>query len=380
MTNWEKSLKSMVGSKGYETLRKAIYRKDSDSEIGPLDIYLPLLVVPRAIISWLYQNIKDISPGEERQLVFPGMDDITIKIQKTGRDSYRADFVKDGKVIHQFDKQTLPNVGGHLMTIGEMYNFKDNEDHSELEEASESPDIAVPKQMINMIGGIKAPSDTDGLKWESISTLTSAIGKLVDALVCNQVVRTQVENAMSTSLDKEQKPERSKVKEDVKRYNETEIRHIKKPIEKSGAQEGPSGQALPDKPESIKPIMPSREQKPLKLTKPITNKDYFKNKLNKCKKTEKKEYRILERELYTSCPHCGVPEFQKTESGPKYKPCACFFVTLKTEEGRATSFVRVLRKSKGTYSLVFNKNADQETVSTFLMTLKNKLIKQKDNT
>ncbi len=377
MANWEKSLKKMVGDKGYETLRKAIYRKDSDSEIGPLDIYLPLLVVPRAIISWLYQNIKDIPSGEERQLVFPGLEDITIKIQKTGRDSYRADFVKDGKVIHQFDKQTLPNVGGHLMTIGEMYDFQD-EEHKE---AEESPDIAVPKKMINLIGGIQAPTGDDGLKWESISTLTSAIGKLVDALVCNQVVRTNVENAMSTSLDKEQKTEapKSKVNENVKRYNETEIRHIKKPIEKSGAQEGPSGQAVPDKPDFIKPVKPSREQKPLKLIKPLTNKDYFKNKLNKCKKTEKKEYRVLEKELYTSCPHCGVPEFQKTESGPKYKPCACFYVTLKTEEGKATSFVRVLRKSEGTYSLVFNKNADQETVSTFLMTLKNKLIKQKDN-
>jgi hypothetical protein len=183
---------------------------------------------------------------------------------------------------------------------------------------------------------------------------------------------------MSTSLDKEQKKETPKEK-DIKSYNEIEIRHIKKPMQKVAAQEGPSGQALPDKPDYIKPVKQSREQKPLKPLKPLTNKDYFKSKLNKCKKSEKKEYRILEKELYTACPHCGVPEFQKTESGPKYKPCACFYVTLKTEEGTATSFVRVLRKSEGTYSLVFNKNADQETVSTFLMTLRNKLISKKDN-
>jgi len=72
MTEWKKSLEGMLGKKGIESLSKAIHRQDSDSTIGPLDVYLPLLVVPRAILSWLVMNIKDIPVGEGKTVSFPG--------------------------------------------------------------------------------------------------------------------------------------------------------------------------------------------------------------------------------------------------------------------------------------------------------------------
>lgn len=353
----EKSLLDMVGVSGVNSLRKAMYRKDSDSEIGPLDMYLPLLVVPRTILSWLVQNIKPIEIGESETLQFPGMPDIDIKFEKTGRDAYRAEFVKDGKIIHQFEKQTLPNVGGQLMTLGEHY---------EEEEADESSDMAVPQVMMGMMPA--ADTSTAPNNWEHVNTMASAIGKLVDALVANEIIKKKVKKAIKGDDESDEESE----------------------LEKVGLQEAPSGLASPTRGSGIEePTPQSRDQKSLKpmmAPKPESPKhqNYFKNRLKRIgiAKSEEAEkaYRISEHEIYTPCNHCGIPEFKKTESGPTYKPCACFYVTQKNEDGENINFVRISKLAKGGYDLSFNKKADPDVVQAFLQTLQNRLLSYKNKT
>lgn len=121
-------LKNLVGEEGLGALQKAIFRRGTQNVADPLELYLPLLVVPRAILSWLSQNIKPLKVGEHKEFKFPGQEDISIYVEKQNTDTYRGDFVQNGKLIHSFDKQTLPSIGGHLMTVGEVYDFKDKED------------------------------------------------------------------------------------------------------------------------------------------------------------------------------------------------------------------------------------------------------------
>lgn len=123
-------LKSLVGESGMERLEKAIFRRGTQNVADPLELYLPLLVVPRTILSWLAQNIKPLKVGEYKELEFPGQEDIKILVEKQNTDTYRGEFRKDGKVIHTFDKQTLPSIGGHFMTVGEVYDFN-SEDKKE---------------------------------------------------------------------------------------------------------------------------------------------------------------------------------------------------------------------------------------------------------
>ena len=414
MQKWEKALLSMVGDRGLNTLKKAMHRRDSDSTIGPLDMYLPLLVVPRTILSWLVHNIKPIPVGEDKKLEFPGLEDTKIHITKVGIDSYNADFVKDGRVIHSFEKQTLPNVGGQLMTLSESYDDLNNsheESETPLEEAIEevsSPDITVPSAMVSMI----APTEpvTSNIPQDSIAILVGSIGKLVDALVSNHTVRETVEKAIKSVKDPT-KPKDADL-EDVgtaankildrktpgsntsaiarqktKDFYDLESRALKDFTSKFKAvhlkaqmEEAPSGQAGPTKPDGInEPTLPSRKQKSLTVQKP---KGYFHNKLDQSKLTvrkKEKNHHISETELYTPCVHCGVAEFTKSENGPKYKPCACFYITMKSEEGKETNFVKIIKKSEGGYSLTFNEKADPDTISTFLLTLRNKLKEYKDN-
>lgn len=370
---WEKTLKTMVGESGYETLQKAIYKKDSDATLGPLDIYLPLLVVPRAILSWLVQNIKPMAQNENKKLEFPGIPGVTIDIIKTGRDSYRAKFIEKGKVVHEFEKQTLPNIGGQLLTFGELYT----EDSAvSLEQPKE--DLSAPAQMISMMGGIPSPSND--LQWQTISSLTGAIGKLVDALVCNQMIKDNVKKALINKKKDEEEPKETE--------EETEEDDVKKTV----IAENAAGAAIPK--QAIKPIPPQKASradpvKPKQIMplsapsaikpKPTAN-SYFKSKVpSTINKSEPKEYLVLESELYTPCPHCGVPEFKKTETGPKYRPCACFYVTLTNDDNKRTSFVTIVKKSEGKFGLSFNKNADPESIEALLLTLRRQLLKYKEN-
>jgi hypothetical protein len=375
---WEKTLKSMVGDAGYETLQKAIYKKDSDATLGPLDIYLPLLVVPRAILSWLVQNIKPMAQNENKKLEFPGIPGVLIDITKTGRDSYRATFIEKGKVVHEFEKQTLPNIGGQLLTFGELYT----EDSAvSLDQPKE--DLSAPSQMLSMMGGI--PSPANDVQWQTISSLTGAIGKLVDALVCNQMVKDNVKKALNTKKKDEEPEEEEEESTEEESEDEEEVK-------KTGIAENAAGAAIPKQP--IKPQAPQKPSRgPAIKPKPIAPMSapsaikpkpsanaYFKSKAPKIiTKSEPKEHVVLESELYTPCPHCGVPEFRKTEKGPKYKPCACFSVTLTNDDNKKTSFVSIIKKSEGKFALSFNKNADPESIETLLLTLRRQLLKYKED-
>jgi hypothetical protein len=104
---------------------------------------------------------------------------------------------------------------------------------------------------------------------------------------------------------------------------------------------------------------------------------YFKNILNKNPAVKKFELKTTADNLYkATCKECGVPEFTPDKDGvPTFTPCACFLVLKKNEE--SSSFVNILRKNDGTYSLVFNPKADPDTVKLFLLTMKSKLLLKK---
>ena len=111
-------LKSIVGDSGYKTLEKAIFKQKTQAIIDPLEYYLPLIVVPRAILSWLVQTIKPMKTGEIKDVKFPSRDDIAIHFEKQDIDQYRAEFVSAGKIIHTFEKQSLPAVSADTVIHG----------------------------------------------------------------------------------------------------------------------------------------------------------------------------------------------------------------------------------------------------------------------
>lgn len=118
----EAILKSLVGDKGIETLSKAIFRRQTESVADPMELYMPLMVVPRAILSWLVQTIRPLKVGEHKDFEMPGQPGTMFHVEKQASDVYRGEIIREGRVIHSFDKQSLPSIGGHLMTVFENYD------------------------------------------------------------------------------------------------------------------------------------------------------------------------------------------------------------------------------------------------------------------
>lgn len=218
----------MLGDRGYEVLEKAIYKQRTQAVIDPLEYYLPLIVVPRTILSWLVQTIKPMKTGEIKDVKFPGRDDIAIHFEKQDIDQYRAEFVQSGKIIHSFEKQSLPAASGHLMTVGELYDDLDKPKSSDdlvAEEVKANPELDKPKEegpkpefsalqhMISM-ANVSAPHDPEAVKWEmshaSVRELTGVIGKLIDSLAAKKMSSDRLEDELGKVTEKEVKGDAQK--------------------------------------------------------------------------------------------------------------------------------------------------------------------------
>jgi hypothetical protein len=223
MNDSQKLLKAMLGDRGYETLEKAIYKQRTQAVVDPLEYYLPLIVVPRTILSWLIQTIKPMKPGEIKDVKFPGRDDIAIHFEKQDIDQYRAEFVSGGRVIHSFEKQSLPAASAHLMTVGELYDefgeankpevakVYDHEKALEISEEKHSeegkkPEFSALHQMIEL-ANVKPASDPEQIKWEmshaNVRELTAVIGKLVDSLTARHMFGRKLEDELDKVSEKE---------------------------------------------------------------------------------------------------------------------------------------------------------------------------------
>jgi hypothetical protein len=211
-------LKSILGDRGYETLKKAVYKQRTQAVIDPLEFYLPLIVAPRTILSWLIQTIKPMKPGEKIDVKFPGRDDIDIHIEKQDVDQYRAEFTGGGRILHTFEKQSLPAASAHMMTVGELYDSfgepKKTDESLLEEERKNNPEMDEPKkesygmiQHMMHTANIQPTEDPENVKWTmshaSIQEMTAVIGKLVDALTAKQLSRNKLESEIDKAAESE---------------------------------------------------------------------------------------------------------------------------------------------------------------------------------
>lgn len=225
MDKTKKILSDIVGKKGYEVLQKAVFKRGTQAVIDPLEFYFPLIVAPRSILSWLVQNVKPLKVHEHKELPFPGREDIKIYVEKQDIDQYRAEFRQGGKIIHSFEKQSLPAASAHLMTVGEMYeSFGDSNNKPDLktdslkqEDKEENNSKEVVRSIMSMNDLTAHQEDPEKLKWivshANVKELTGVIGKLVDALVAKKV--SEEKEGLDKMAIKEHKGDEQKVKESI---------------------------------------------------------------------------------------------------------------------------------------------------------------------
>lgn len=144
-----------IGGAKFDTLAKAIYRKDVGQVTDPMDLYLPLLVLPRSLLSWLNSNVKPIEINESKELEIPGTNGSLLLVRKESHDLYSGKITQGGKTIHTFEPTSMPALGGHIMNVCELYDEVagrkvDEVEKKEIAEATKENEQV--KTMIEMLG------------------------------------------------------------------------------------------------------------------------------------------------------------------------------------------------------------------------------------
>ncbi len=303
-------VKAVIGDEGFEELRKnQIFRASTNTAVVVEELYAALRIVPKALLSYLVQKLRPLSPGEEAVIEIPGHEGAYIQLTKQDSDVYIGQFIRQGKLLHSFKHSTIPNIGAHLVTYFEMYD-KMIED----EQSNESESI--DRKIHRMI--------------EEKLALRDLISDVVDKKMQEkEAIQQMVMNRITSSLTVPKEPT---VTIEVQEDGEFEL---DKKEEKTSME--PHKQKLHD--------MRSRLSE-----------------INKSKKDMSKSEVIVVNNKEAHCPDCRKKIFTKSEG---YHGCVCFGEDMKSK-------IYMAKTEDGKIALRFPKKWNPDNVKMFLDILNKK--------
>lgn len=154
-------LRECLGEIGFDSLNKAIGRQGQDSASSLDDTYMSLMVVPRALLSWVTATLKNMKDDSTLEVDIPGGKGARLLVNKFKNDIYKGYVYKDGEIIHRFSDVTIPALSGHLMTVLELYdNFDDKYKDSKpvIDELVPLIDRMIEEKMKHSTAPITAPT------------------------------------------------------------------------------------------------------------------------------------------------------------------------------------------------------------------------------
>lgn len=120
----EKLLKSIMGSELFDQLHKALTKLSTSSVVDIGEVYHSLNVAPKAVISFLSAELRDMDDAKEVKL--PWADDAILLINKQAKDVYSGYIKEKGKITHEFNITSMPALAAHLTSHFELYEKEDD--------------------------------------------------------------------------------------------------------------------------------------------------------------------------------------------------------------------------------------------------------------
>ncbi len=306
-------VKAAIGDEGFEELRKnQIFRESTNTVVIAEELDAALRIVPKALLAYLVQNLRPMEQGEDARLEIPGHPECYIQVTKQDSDVYLGQFIKEGKLVHNFKNSTIPNIGTHLVTYFEMY---DRIIENEQRKQPESIDYKIQRMI------------------EEKMALRDLVSKVVDQkLQEKDAIQQMVMNRIASSLTI---PEESSVTIEVQEETEDEELELDKKENKASME--PHRQKLHDMRSRLSEINRSS------------------------KKISKSEVVVIENKE-AHCPDCDKKIFTKNEG---YSGCVCFGEDMKSK-------IYMTKTEDGNISLRFPKKWNPDNVKMFLEILDKK--------
>jgi len=138
-------VKSILGDDIFEELEKsAIHKLNTNTAVEPEEIKVALQIVPRSVLSYLFQELKYKPTGDVCELDLP-FAPAKVLINKRGPDNYSGEIIKEGERVLRFENRSLPSIGLLLLTTFELYDL------SLLDEIKKNP---APKNEVDKLQDI----------------------------------------------------------------------------------------------------------------------------------------------------------------------------------------------------------------------------------
>lgn len=133
-------LKKTLGDDFLESLAKVeLWKPGTRTTIDHEEIKTALKIVPRAIMSFLIQELSGMKIGEHKDIRLPltGKSAL-IRVDKNERDVYSGQIEEDNKFVVDFKFRSLPGIGLVILSAFELYDINQlNNDHDGLADGVE---------------------------------------------------------------------------------------------------------------------------------------------------------------------------------------------------------------------------------------------------
>jgi hypothetical protein len=120
-------IKSILGDDFLDDLAKSdvgvVINLKTQTGVAPEEIRIALQIVPRAILSYLFANLKWRVEGEPFELDLPFAPGAKMMAEKKGPDSYSGEIIQEGTRLTHFKNRALPSVGLILLSTFELYDM-----------------------------------------------------------------------------------------------------------------------------------------------------------------------------------------------------------------------------------------------------------------
>lgn len=119
--------KAVLGEQLYESLHKAIVKLPTRTVVDITEAHDALEMAPKSVMTFLMQTAKEMEEKEAREVDVPFDENTKMLINKLTADQYSGHFVKDGKIIHEFQNTSIPQLSSHILSVFELYNESPNQ-------------------------------------------------------------------------------------------------------------------------------------------------------------------------------------------------------------------------------------------------------------
>lgn len=122
MQNSQKLIKSILGAEVYEALNKSIVKLNTKSVVDITELHDALQIAPKSVVAFLMNNITGMAKDEAKEIKLPWDENATMLINKRDADVFTGHISKEGKIIHEFDFCSIPQLSAHILSLFELYD------------------------------------------------------------------------------------------------------------------------------------------------------------------------------------------------------------------------------------------------------------------